>query len=83
MLAEGIGELKALAVEFLRGWSFIGADRRVVWYDASTEKAPLAWLQETFRLLNNGLHPEFSFAAKDRGYVPHSPLWVGTRSQLH
>jgi transcriptional regulator with XRE-family HTH domain len=74
VLAEGIGELKALAVEILARMELHRRDRRVVWYDASTEKAPLAWLQETFRLLNNGLHPEFSLPRRIEVIVPHAPL---------
>jgi hypothetical protein len=35
---------------------------------------PLVWLQETFRLINNGLHPEFSLPRRIEVVVPHAPL---------
>ena len=49
-------------------------DRRVLWHDASTEQAPLVWLQEIFRQLNNGLHPEFSLPRRIEVIVPHEPV---------
>jgi transcriptional regulator with XRE-family HTH domain len=73
-LAESIGELKALAVEILARMELHRRDRRVIWHDASAEKPPLVWLQETFRLVNNGLHPEFSLPRRIEVVVPHAPL---------
>ena len=49
-------------------------DRRVIWYDTSSEKPPLVWLQETFRLINNGLHPECSLPRRIEVVVPNPPL---------
>lgn len=79
-LAESIGEVKALAVEILARMELHRRDRRVVWHDASTEKPPLAWLQEMFRLVNNGLHPEFSLPRRIEVVVPHAPLGQETLS---
>ena len=49
-------------------------DRRNLWYSASTEKAPLAWLQQIFEKVNNGNHPEFSLPQRMEIIVPHAPL---------
>lgn len=73
-LAESIGEAKALAVEILARMELHRRDRRVVWYDTSSEKSPLVWLQEAFRLINNGLHPECSLPRRIEVVVPTPPL---------
>lgn len=73
-LAESIGELKAVAVEILARMALHRRDQRVVWYDPSSEKTPLVWLQETFRLMNNGLHSEFSLPRRIEVVVPHALL---------
>jgi len=35
---------------------------------------PLAWLQEVFRDINNGLHPDFSLPHRIEVIVPDAPL---------
>jgi transcriptional regulator with XRE-family HTH domain len=74
LLAERTGEIKALAIEILARMKLHRRDRRVLWHDASTEQAPLVWLQEIFRQLNNGLHPEFSLPRRIEVVVPQAPL---------
>ena len=49
-------------------------DRRDLWYSPSVEKPPLAWLQEVFRDINNGLHPDFSLPRRIEVIVPDAPL---------
>jgi hypothetical protein len=74
LLAERTGDVKALAVEILARMKLYRRDRRVLWHDASTEQAPLVWLQDVFRQLNNGLHPEFSLPRRIEVVVPHAPF---------
>jgi transcriptional regulator with XRE-family HTH domain len=73
-LAESFGELKALAVEILARMELHRRDRRVIWHDPSSEKPPLVWLQENFRLINNGLLPECSLPRRIEVVVPSPPL---------
>jgi transcriptional regulator with XRE-family HTH domain len=74
VLAERVGDLKALAVEILALMQLHRRDRRDMWYGPSTEKPPLTWLQDTFRDVNNGLHPEFSLPRRIEVIVPEAPL---------
>jgi hypothetical protein len=69
-----IKRVQALAIEILARMKLHRRDRRVLWHDASTEQAPLVWLQEIFRQLNNGLHSEFSLPRRIEVIVPHAPL---------
>jgi transcriptional regulator with XRE-family HTH domain len=80
LLGERAGEIKALAVEILARMKLHQRDRRVLWHDVSTEQEPLVWLQEIFRQLNNGLHPEFSLPRRIEVVVPHAPLCEETLS---
>jgi transcriptional regulator with XRE-family HTH domain len=73
-LAERIGDIKALAVEILARMQLHRRDRRDLWYSASNNKEPLAWLQDIFEKVNNGNHPEFSLPKRIEIIVPHSPL---------
>lgn len=70
VLAERTGDLKSLAVEILALMQLHRRDRRDLWYDPSIGKTPLAWLQDIFREINNGLHPEFSLPRRIEIIVP-------------
>ena len=73
-LAERVGDLKTLAVEVLALMQLHRRDRRDLWYNPSVEKPPLTWLQDVFRDINNGLHPEFSLPRRIEVLVPDPPL---------
>ncbi|MGX1348243.1 transcriptional regulator with XRE-family HTH domain [Bradyrhizobium elkanii] len=74
VLAERAGDMKTLAVEVLALMQLHRRDRRDIWYSPSLEKAPLAWLQDVFREINNGLHPEFSLPRRIEVIVPNALL---------
>ncbi len=74
VLAERIGDIKALAIEILTRMQLQRRDRRDLWYSASNKKQPLAWLQDVFEKVNNGNHPEFSLPKRMEIIVPHSLL---------
>lgn len=73
-LAVQAGDLKTLAVEILARMQMHRRDRRDLWFAPSTEKSPLAWLQDTFREINNGLHPELSLPRRIEVIVPFASL---------
>ena len=48
-------------VEILARMNLERRSKRELWYpSATTDKDPRVWLKETFELLNNGRHPDFS-----------------------
>lgn len=59
-LAETYKEPRALAVEILARMKLHLRDHRDIWYPPDSGKPPLQWLKETFELINNGRHPDFS-----------------------
>jgi len=59
-LASQFTEPRALAVEILSRMQLHRRDRRDIWYSNTAGKSALQWLKETFALINNGRHPEFS-----------------------
>lgn len=77
-LAATFGDSKALTVEILARMELHRRDRRDIWYSASTGKEPLPWLKESFELMNNGRHPEFSLPRRIEVVVPQPIL--GTES---
>jgi len=74
VLAERAGDLKVLAVEILALMQLHRRDRRDLWYVPSIEKPPLTWLQDVFREINNGLHPDFSLPRRIEVIVPQALL---------
>jgi transcriptional regulator with XRE-family HTH domain len=59
-LAQTFPTSREFVVEVLSRMSLHTRDRRQVWYDPSSGKAPLTWLRDEFRRINHGLHPEFT-----------------------
>jgi transcriptional regulator with XRE-family HTH domain len=59
-LAQGYSDPHTFAVEILARMQLHSRERRDIWYSQTTGKPALRWLQETFALINNGRHPEFS-----------------------
>ena len=56
--------------------------RRDIWYDPNSGKSECAWLRDTFELINNGRHPDFTLPSRIELVVPDellSPTDLGIR----
>jgi transcriptional regulator with XRE-family HTH domain len=73
-LAEAFPEVKALCIELLDRMELHKRDRRDLWHNDTTGRSPLEWLQETFELVNNGRHPEFTLPKRIELVLPSSIL---------
>lgn len=73
-VAEATGSVREYAVEVLARMGLHRRDRRDLWYDSATGKAPLAWLKDTFEQVNNGRHPEFTLPNRIEIIVPQPLL---------
>lgn len=51
---------RSAVVEMISRMTLHTRDRRQVWYDSAVAKAPLDWLRDEFRRINNGTNPEFT-----------------------
>jgi len=59
-LTEVYPTSREFVVEVLSRMNLHTRDRRQLWYDPASGKAPLTWLREEFRRVNNGLSSEFT-----------------------
>src|SRR6266404_3016017 len=59
-LAQRFPSLRELVVEVLARMDLHRRDRRELWYDSSSGKSPFVWLKDTFELINNGRHRDFT-----------------------
>jgi transcriptional regulator with XRE-family HTH domain len=66
--------VREYVVELLTRMELHRRDRRDIWYDASAGKPPLAWLRDTFELINNGRHPDFTLPTRIEIVVPQQLL---------
>jgi transcriptional regulator with XRE-family HTH domain len=73
-LAERFPTPREFIVEVLTRMELHRRDRRDIWYDTACGKAPKAWLRETFMLVNNGRHPEFTLPKRIEVVVPEQLL---------
>lgn len=73
-LAQKCSSLRELIVEILSRMELHRRDRRDIWYDASLGKTTLIWLKETFELINNGRHPDFTLPRRIEVVVPDQLL---------
>jgi transcriptional regulator with XRE-family HTH domain len=76
--AKELGKLfsspRELIVEVLSRMELHRRDSRDLWYDSSSAKTPLVWLKDTFELINNGRHKEFSLPKRIEVVVPRQLL---------
>lgn len=79
-LAETFPDVKTLCVELLARMELHKRDRRDLWYADAIGRTPLDWLQETFELVNNGRHPEFTLPKRIELVVPFAILGDDTLS---
>jgi transcriptional regulator with XRE-family HTH domain len=70
VLAAQFPVQREFVVEVLSRMDLHRRDRRDVWYDSASGKAPKAWLKETFAAINNGRHPEFTLPKRIEVLVP-------------
>lgn len=73
-LAKQLPSSREFVVEVLARMDLHRRDRRSIRYDPSNGKAPLAWLKDIFKLINRGLHPEFTLPKRIDVIVPMSLL---------
>ena len=66
--------VREFVVELLARMELHRRDRRDIWYAASSGKSPRAWLRDTFELINNGRHPEFTLPSRIDLVVPEELL---------
>lgn len=69
-LAEKFPSQREFVVEVLSRMELHRRDRRDIWYDSASGKAPKAWLRDTFSAINNGRHPEFTLPKRIEVVVP-------------
>jgi transcriptional regulator with XRE-family HTH domain len=69
-LAEQFPSSREFIVEVLSRMELHRRDRRDIWYDSASGKAPKAWLRDTFAAINNGRHPEFTLPKRIEVVVP-------------
>ena len=73
-LAESTDGTRDYVVEVLARMELHRRDRRDIWYDAATGKAPLRWLKDTFEQVNNGRHPDLTLPTRIEIIVPRRLL---------
>ena len=64
----------ALAGEIVSRMNLQGRRRRDIWYSPQSGREFLVWLEEIFRQVNNGRHPEFSIPRVIEVMIPASIL---------
>jgi transcriptional regulator with XRE-family HTH domain len=69
-LAEQFPSQREFMVEVLTRMQLHRRDKRDVWYDSACGKSPKAWLRDTFTVINNGRHPEFTLPKRIEVVVP-------------
>jgi len=73
-LAKTCATTRELVVEILARMELHRRDRRDAWHDSGTGMQPLEWLRETFRKVNNGLHPDFTLPKRIEIVMPNTLL---------
>ena len=73
-LASGFDDPKDLAAEILTRMKLPNRTRREIWFSNISGKEALPWLEEIFKQVNNGRHPEFSLPKRIEVLVPHRIL---------
>ena len=73
-LAEQLPDETALADEIWARMALHKRTLREIWYADTSDKEPLSWLQENFRILNNGRNPGFSLPQRVEVVLPQRIL---------
>lgn len=73
-LAAEFNDPEGLATEILTRMKLSSRTRRELWFSDVSGKEPLPWLEEVFKQVNNGRHPEVSLPKHIDVLVPHRIL---------
>ncbi|WP_445368721.1 helix-turn-helix domain-containing protein [Methylomonas sp. BW4-1] len=73
-LADEFPAQREFVVEVLSRMELHRRDRRDIWYDSASGKSPKSWLRDTFALINNGRHSEFTLPKRIEVVVPEHLL---------
>ena len=73
-LAQDAPDANTLAGEIVSRMNLQGRRRRELWYGPESGREPLVWLEEIFRQVNNGRHPEFSIPRVIEVMIPEDVL---------
>lgn len=73
-LTQQFTEERELTIEIMARMQLHKRDSRSVLYQSSTGKSPLKWLKDTFELINNGRHPDFTLPKRIEVVVPYPLL---------
>ena len=73
-LAQAAQDANALAGEIVSRMNLQGRRRREIWYSSESGRDPLVWLEDIFRQVNNGRHPEFSIPRVIEVMLPENIL---------
>ena len=73
-LAKAAQDATSLAGEIVSRMNLQGRRRREIWYGAESGREPLVWLEDIFRQVNNGRHPEFSIPRVIEVMLPENIL---------
>lgn len=69
-LAEQLSDANALADAIWTRMAIHNRTLRELWYGDTSDKEPLEWLRENFRMLNNGRNPELSLPQRVEVVIP-------------
>ena len=73
-LAQAAPDANTLAGEIVSRMNLQGRRRRELWYGPESGREPLVWLEDVFRQVNNGRHPEFSIPRAIEVMIPEDVL---------
>ena len=73
-LAQATQGANAFAGEIVSRMNLQGRRRRELWYNPESGREHLAWLEDVFRQVNNGRHPEFSIPRVIEVMLPENVL---------
>ena len=73
-LADELADVDAFADEIWSRMDVQNRTRRELWYEKTLDVEPLQWIQDNFKLLNYGRHPEFSLPSRVQVVLPQRIL---------
>ena len=73
-LAQAAPDANTLAGEIVSRMNLQRRRRRELWYGPELGREPLVWLEEVFRQVNNGRHPDFSIPRVIEVMIPEDVL---------
>ena len=74
VLVQSARDVNALAGEIVSRMDLQRRKSREIWYGPESGREPLAWVEEVFRQVNNGRHPQFSIPRVIKVVIPEDIL---------